>query len=213
MQPLTCYNHPDTPATATCADCGAPICAACIRLLRDQPFCPADYAIMRREPAGAHLPVDVPAYQPLQFRQVQPANIASAPLSLGSLLGSELVTVAGTPIISALRQPHLNDSLDTIAKWAWVGFICTVLADIGGILILFGQMRLIQNALFAIPALALIGLIINITTMALCNRSIRSAGIGTHGAVGTIGCIGLCANILTLSATLFVFWVSSFMDL
>ncbi len=49
---LTCYNHPGTAATATCAACDEPICAACVRQWRGQTLCPADYAIARREAAG-----------------------------------------------------------------------------------------------------------------------------------------------------------------
>lgn len=60
--PIYCYNHPDTSATATCADCSAAICTACTHVLHRQPFCPADFALMRREPANAHLATAVPPY-------------------------------------------------------------------------------------------------------------------------------------------------------
>ncbi len=49
---LTCYNHPGTPATATCAACDEPICDACVRPYRGETLCPADYAIARREAMG-----------------------------------------------------------------------------------------------------------------------------------------------------------------
>jgi B-box zinc finger len=73
----TCYNHPNVPATATCADCGAPICAACTRMLRGRPFCAADYTMAGREVEDVLLPIAVPYYRPEKKTQrMMPLRIA-----------------------------------------------------------------------------------------------------------------------------------------
>ncbi|PZR94820.1 MAG: hypothetical protein DLM69_12105 [Candidatus Chloroheliales bacterium] len=74
---MNCYNHPNVPATATCADCGAPICADCTRMLRGRSFCPADYTMAGHEVEDVLLPVAVPPYRPEKKTQrMLPLRIA-----------------------------------------------------------------------------------------------------------------------------------------
>ncbi len=74
-----CYNHPAVSATATCADCGAPICTTCTRMLRGRPFCPSDYAMAAGEAADVLLPVSIPLYQrEPQTRQMSPTPAIKA---------------------------------------------------------------------------------------------------------------------------------------
>lgn len=204
MQPLTCYNHPARAASATCADCGAPICAACTHMLRDQPFCSADYAIMRREPAGAHLPTEVPAYQLPQYRQAQPALTTSAPVPSGSLLGSELVTVASAPLGSS-AQTRIPP--DAIQKWARVGFACALLAIVGIIFAYFialtGRVHapklMIVFFAVAVAAITGIGLVISAVTLLLRQRS------DNVREVTQIGCLSIIINGVLIGIYLFVF--------
>ncbi len=49
---LTCYNHPDRPATSACDECDEAICDACTRHYRGETLCPQDYAIAKREAEG-----------------------------------------------------------------------------------------------------------------------------------------------------------------
>lgn len=85
---LTCYNHPGNPATAACDECGEPICATCTRKFRGQTFCPADYAIVRREAerevaratsrSSTTPPQAVTRRPPQELRPRQPAPIEPA---------------------------------------------------------------------------------------------------------------------------------------
>lgn len=36
---MTCYDHPDHPATATCQACGHPLCPACDHRIKGAPYC------------------------------------------------------------------------------------------------------------------------------------------------------------------------------
>ncbi len=72
---MYCYNHPDVSATATCADCGEPICAACTRMLRGKPFCAVDYTMAGSETEDVLIPVSVPPYQ----REQQTLRMPPAP--------------------------------------------------------------------------------------------------------------------------------------
>lgn len=74
---LTCYNHPENPATATCDECGEPICAACTHKFRGQTLCPADYAIARRDGEGevARAPRRSPPAPPQAVTRRPPAEL------------------------------------------------------------------------------------------------------------------------------------------
>jgi hypothetical protein len=204
-QTLACYNHPNIAATATCADCGAGICAACTRTLRGQPFCPADYAIMRHEPPGAHLPVEVPSYQPAQYHYQLPvleaeSAVVNVPLPSGSLFGSGLVSTTPPALEVQPRGPS-----DWITKCARVGIACPLLIVVS----IFGSIAIhlnppgwvIASLPYLIPGLAAIGMIINIVTLMLQRRSNRP------DTVTTLGCMGIFLNgiILALTALLFEF--------
>ncbi len=200
---LTCYNHPTTAAMATCADCGAGICAACTRNLRGQPFCVADYAIMRREPPGAHLPVEVPAYQPPQYHYPLPvlevgSAVVNVPIPLGSLFGSGLVSSTPPALVVQPRGPA-----DRITKWARVGIACPLLI----VLSIFGSIAIHLNPPdwviaplpYFIPGLAAIGMIINIVTLLLLRRSNRP------DTVTTLSCMGIFLNGILLALTFLLF--------
>ena len=57
---MTCYFHPDTPATAFCRSCGRPLCAACQRPAEGTVFCqehvPAASFTAPQEPLGGAAP-------------------------------------------------------------------------------------------------------------------------------------------------------------
>lgn len=204
---LTCYNHPITTATATCDDCGAGICADCTRTLRGQPFCSADYAIMRREPANAHLPVEVPPYQPPQYPYKLPvleaeSVVDNVPLPSGSLFGSGLVS---SPPPARVVQPP--GPADGITKWARIGIaipLLIIVSIVGSIGFRWYPLGWIINPFpYLIPGLAAIGLIINLVTLLLMllRRSNRP------DTVGTLGCLGIMLNgiILALAFALYEF--------
>ncbi len=210
-QTPACYNHPAIAATATCADCGAGICADCTCNLRGQPFCPADYAIMRREPADAHLPVEVPPYQPPQYRYQLPTLGVESSLIIDTLMPSSPKVPGSDPATRALnRIPQPRRRIDVITKWAWVGFGCTALTvlDVLSLSMLFSISYTVgQIAAYTIPILAGIGLIINIVTVVLRRRSVHSNTLGSLGLVGSLGCFSLCANGLILAATAYIIWM------
>ncbi len=123
---LTCYNHPTTAATATCADCGAGICAACTHTLSGQPFCVADYAIMRREPSFEPLVTAVPPYQPSRLYQT-PIPYPGLPIANAPLppIADELDSIMPPDF---LKPPAHNHPEQKVTRWVWVELVFTVIA-------------------------------------------------------------------------------------
>jgi len=97
-----CYKHPTILAAATCADCNAPICAACIRQLRDEPYCVADYAIARHDPIIWELPEIMPAYHSSPIKGVEVVQYLPCIVQPERLIHY----AAAAPNIPTLPQPQ-----------------------------------------------------------------------------------------------------------
>jgi hypothetical protein len=137
-----CYNHPDTPATATCVDCGQPICAECVQMLNGQPFCRADYAINRYDEGGKtqRIPaVAEPVYSSISLAlPEQQTNIERYPIARNFAYQRAAEPGANVPDTAAMLYKTEEQFAPTPANrrkasedgliWALIGLVCAVIA-------------------------------------------------------------------------------------
>ncbi len=103
----TCYNHPAAPATTSCADCGAAICSACIRIVAAQPYCVADYAFAF-DPPDAPYPLISPTSwdgEGVQVVAYQPSVVPHRRSLFGSLGLTHVQGYFDWPMIWAILSP------------------------------------------------------------------------------------------------------------
>ncbi len=139
---MNCYIHPDIPATATCADCGEPICAACTRMLDGRAFCTADYELAGYEGGDVNVPLTVPAYHlekktkripphherlalvekyegPTNFIYSPAVNIGIQPQQTAEILAQYEET---RTVMDANGEGYRDRTL----RWAVIGLVCAI---------------------------------------------------------------------------------------
>ena len=88
---MTCYFHPDAPATAFCRSCGRPLCAVCQRPADGTVFCqehvPASTGFAAQEPIGAAAPNPYYTPPPYQPPPMPPQAVTHTSPGLAFLLG------------------------------------------------------------------------------------------------------------------------------
>lgn len=115
----SCFYHPDQSATATCVQCGMPICEQCRETVTDKTVCKQCVGLMRarvERELAANPTADVPQATPGQQSPTAPGVWPPLPMA-----------VAGTPLVVPPAAPGVGRILAGVGLSVVLGLVGTAL--------------------------------------------------------------------------------------
>lgn len=115
----SCFYHPDQSATATCVQCGMPICEQCRETVTDKTVCKQCVGLMRarvERELAANPTADVPQATPGQQSPTAPGVWPPPPMA-----------VAGTPLVVPPAAPGVGRILAGVGLSVVLGLVGTAI--------------------------------------------------------------------------------------